>query len=69
METQQTTIEVDKATRKELNKLKYVLDTKNVNETIMRLISLAKQIKTYPEMDEEYNNYVKGENNETKPNN
>ena len=61
METQQTTIEVDKATRKELNKLKYVLDTKNVNETIMRLIAVAKEVKAYPELDTEYNNYVKGD--------
>jgi len=56
-----TTIEVNKSVRKELNKLKYVLDTKNVNETIERLIIMAKQIKTYPEMDEEYNAYVKGD--------
>lgn len=64
MENKITTIEVSKSVRKELNKLKYVLDTKNVNETIQRLISMAKEIKTYPELDEEYNAYVKGDNND-----
>ena len=40
-----TTITITTATRKQLNKIKYDLDCKNLDNVIQRLIIIAKEIK------------------------